>query len=256
MQNGKNDRLTHWMMTFVALFLLIGLTGCGPASISNTPFENDDPVSEAEEVVITFSYDEYAYSMFRPLIEAFHEENPTITVQYVPLSTEDYNSPKSVDDRLLMLAKSADTTLTVIRTASLGNYFLDLQPLMDADSAFDSSDFWPGSLSALEDAQGRVLGLPMSIFVQGIFYDKAAFDAANLACDDPQFVNPAAATGDAFHHKYIRHFKGRWVAFLVVKEHVCGHIDLLIPTKVMTQGLKQVQNCIDVVFGFAHRLSI
>ena len=185
MQNGKNDRLTHWMMTFVALFLLIGLTGCGPASISNTPFENDDPVSEAEEVVITFSYDEYAYSMFRPLIEAFHEENPTITVQYVPLSTEDYNSPKSVDDRLLMLAKSADTTLTVIRTASLGNYFLDLQPLMDADSAFDSSDFWPGSLSALEDAQGRVLGLPMSIFVQGIFYDKAAFDAANLAYPQP-----------------------------------------------------------------------
>jgi ABC-type glycerol-3-phosphate transport system substrate-binding protein len=67
----------------------------------------------------------------------------------------------------------------------MASYFLDLQPLIDADSAFDSSDFWSGALSACEDPQGRILGLPTSVFYRGIFYDKAAFDAAGLAYPQP-----------------------------------------------------------------------
>jgi ABC-type glycerol-3-phosphate transport system substrate-binding protein len=91
MQTGKNYSWTKWVYVCVALFLMISLVGCNPSDGSSAPVENEDPVSEGEDVVITFSYDEYSYSMFRPLIEAFHEENPSITVQYVPLSTEDYN---------------------------------------------------------------------------------------------------------------------------------------------------------------------
>ena len=63
----------------------------------------------------------------------------------------------------------------------MGGYFLDLQPLIDSDSNFDLAGFWLGSLSAMEDTEGRVLGLPMTLFLRGIFYDKSAFDAANFS---------------------------------------------------------------------------
>lgn len=185
MCNRKCSMLIHPVCLFTALMLVLGLVGGADNTNGVLPSENVDLSTEGEEVVITFSYNENAYATFKPLIEAFHEENPSITIQYVPLTDEDYNTPATMDDRLLMLARSADTTLTSIRSNAMGRYFLDLQPLIDSDSSFDSADFWAGSLSALEDTEGRVLGLPMTFFLQGIFYDKAAFDAANLPQPQP-----------------------------------------------------------------------
>ena len=193
MRSRKRSILIYLMCLITTLMLMLGMVGCVNAPSNPLSTENIDISTEDEEVVITFSNDEYAYSMFKPLMETFHEENPSITVQYVPLTAEDYNTPKTVEDRLLMLAESADTTLTNIRTAEMGGYFLDLQPLIDADSTFDQADFQPETLSAMEDTQGRVLGLPMTLFMRGIFYDKAAFDAANLSYPQPGW------TWDDFH---------------------------------------------------------
>ena len=185
MRSRKRSILTYLISFIITLMLILGMVGC--VNDPNNPLstENIDLSTGDKDVIITFSYDENAYSMFKPLMEAFHEENPSITVQYVPLTAEDYNNPRTVEDRLLMLAKSADTTLISIRTAEMGGYFLDLQPLIDSDSDFDPADFWLGSLSALEDTQGRVLGLPMTLYLRGIFYDKSTFDAANLAYPQP-----------------------------------------------------------------------
>ena len=185
MRSRKRSMLTYLLYLIITLMLLLGVVGCVNAPSNPLSTENIDLSTGNEDVIITFSYDENAYSLFKPLMEAFHEENPSITVQYVPLTAEDYNNPRTVEDRLLMLAKSADTTLISIRTAEMGGYFLDLQPLIDSDSNFDPADFWSMSLSALEDTQGRVLGLPMTLYLRGIFYDKSAFDAANLAYPKP-----------------------------------------------------------------------
>ena len=185
MRSRKRSMLTQLIHSVTALMLTLGLVGCTGGINNHLPTEIPDLSTEDGEVVITFSYDSSLRAVIKPLVEAFNEENPTITVQYVPLSTEDYNTPKTVEDRLLMLAESADTTLTNIRTAEMGGYFLDLQPLIDSDSNFDPADFWSMSLSALEDTQGRVLGLPMTLYLRGIFYDKSAFDAANLAYPKP-----------------------------------------------------------------------
>ena len=185
MRSRKRSMLTQLIHSVTALMLTLGLVGCTGGINNHLPTEIPDLSTEDGEVVITFSYDSSLRAVIKPLVEAFNEENPSITVQYVPLSTEDYNTPKTVEDRLLMLAESADTTLTNIRTAEMGGYFLDLQPLIDADSTFDQADFQPETLSAMEDTQGRVLGLPMTLFLRGIFYDKAAFDKANLAHPKP-----------------------------------------------------------------------
>ena len=204
MRNRKRSILTHLVCFVTAISIVIGLTGCsGSPSPSDTdqsdtanPLNTDQPnttnslsemdfVSGDDEVVITFSNDEYAYSQFKPLMEAFHEENPSITVQFVSLDSTNYGESTTVEGRLLALASSADTSLTSIRAAGMSGYFLDLQPLIDMDSSFNREDFWPGSLSALEDTEGRVLGLPMTLFMRGIFYDKAAFETANLSYPQP-----------------------------------------------------------------------
>ena len=193
MRSRKRSMLTQLIHSVTTLMLMLGMVGCVNAPSNPLSTENIDISTEDEEVVITFSNDEYAYSMFKPLMETFHEENPSITVQYVPLTDEDYNTPKTIEDRLLMLAKSADTTMSSIRTDVMSHYFLDLQPLIDADPAFVPTDFWYRTLSAMEDSQGRVLGLPITLSQRGIFYDKAAFDAANLAYPQPGW------TWDDFH---------------------------------------------------------
>lgn len=211
MRDSKYSRFTNWIYLISALTLLIGLIGCSPSSEGNstTPSESEDGLitpssdeshpanegntntpseinlsSESGDVVITFSSDQ-SPTFIEPLIETFHEENPSITVQFVPLTADELNESPTIEGRLLMLATSADTTLTFIRTAYTGSYFLDLQPLIDMDASFDQADFWSGTLSGMEDTQGRITGLPMAFYLNGIFYDKTAFDAANLSYPQP-----------------------------------------------------------------------
>lgn len=169
----------------VSLLTIFSLVGCNASTNPKSPSESNDYASEGEDVVITFSYYESYRSILEPLMAKFHQENPSITVQFVPLSETNYSEGATTEERLLALATGADTSLTSIRSSAMGAYFLDLQPLIDADSSFDQADFWSGSLSAMEDSQGRILGLPVTLFLRGIFYDKAVFDVANLSYPQP-----------------------------------------------------------------------
>ena len=197
--DSKHSRLTNRIFLIIVLFFLIGLFGCSPSSEGNDNASSpNNPIGENEPVTITFSSDESISNTIEPLVETFNEENPGIIVQYVPISIEETNTIISIEDRLLMLASSADTTLTSARSAYAGRYFLDLQPLIDADPDFDSTDFWGDTLSGMEDTQGRITGLPMTLFLQGIFYNKATFDEAGLAYPQPGWTwedfRSAAAT--------------------------------------------------------------
>jgi ABC-type glycerol-3-phosphate transport system substrate-binding protein len=200
--------LTDRIFLIIALFLLIGLIGCSSSSEDNSNIPSGIiPASDSEDVIITFSSDDSIRSVIEPLIETFHEEFPSITVQYVPLSADDYDASTTIEDRLLMLARSADTTLTSIRSAYAGSYFLDLQPLIDSDASFGPSDFWPGIISGMEDTEGRITGLPITLFLQGIFYNKSAFAAANLPYPQPgwtwdDFRSAAAALSEDDRYGY------------------------------------------------------
>ena len=105
MRSRKRSMLTYLLYLIITLMLLLGMVGCVNAPSNPLSTENIDISTGDEDVIITFSYDENDYSLFKPLIEAFNEENPSITVQYVALTTEDYNTPETVEDRLLMLAE-------------------------------------------------------------------------------------------------------------------------------------------------------
>jgi ABC-type glycerol-3-phosphate transport system substrate-binding protein len=192
MKKNCLGRFSHLVSAFVILSLVLGLAACSagtsPSATETTnnsvpagnPPSSSNLTSENEEVVITFNYNDYDRSIFEPLMEEFHQENPSITVQFVAYAY-DSEKIKTADDNFRALATSADSTILSGRTSAVGDYFLDQQSLLDADASFNQKDLWPGSLSACEGSQGQVLGIPMDFFFYGIFYDKAAFDAASLA---------------------------------------------------------------------------
>jgi multiple sugar transport system substrate-binding protein len=141
-------------------------------------------VSGGQPVTITFTSYDFYQPMFEDLIAEFQRQNPSITVQYMPIDDSGAIS-QSEDDYFARLASAADTAMVGGRSRALGAYFLDLQPQIDADLAFDANDFWPGSLSACQDELGQVLGVPLSLYYSGIFYDRAAFAAAGLPEPQP-----------------------------------------------------------------------
>jgi len=120
------------------------------------------------------------YPSLDSLAAEFHKQNPSITVQMIILP-DDYAAWESED--WLSLASAADATFLFYdraRLAQNGAYFSDLMPLMEGDVTFQPDDFWPGLLTACQDNDDRTLGVLLSVFFSGIFFDPAAFDSAGL----------------------------------------------------------------------------
>lgn len=174
-----------------------------PTASINTPEKQlDEPHSntgdiQTENAIITFTAYEFERSMYEPLMAQFHEQNPTITVKFVPLPLP---SGDGALNYFQTLASTADTSLITGRSSDLGLYFRDLQPQIDVDADFRPDDFWPNALSACQDEQGRTLGVPVNLFMSGIFYDQQAFQAVGLSTPQPgwrwdDFRKAAAALG-------------------------------------------------------------
>lgn len=157
------------------------------ASIDTPEKQLDEPQSnpgdiDTENAIITFTAYEFERSMYEPLMAQFHEQNPTITVKFVPLSLP---SGDGALNYFRTLASAADTSLVTGRSSELGLYFRDLQPQIDVDADFRPDDFWPDALSACQDEQGRTLGVPINLFMSGIFYDAQAFQSVGLPIPQP-----------------------------------------------------------------------
>ncbi len=157
------------------------------ASIDTPEKQLDEPQSnpgdiDTENAIITFTAYEFERSMYEPLMAQFHEQNPTITVKFVPFSLP---SGDGALNYFRTLASTADTSLVTGRSSELGLYFRDLQPQIDVDADFRPDDFWPDALSACQDEQGRTLGVPINLFMSGIFYDEQAFQSVGLPIPQP-----------------------------------------------------------------------
>src|SRR5690606_49747 len=67
--------------------------------------------------------------------------------------------------------------------ATLAGAFLDLSPLAAGDPDLNVEDFFPGAYESFQWDRG-LWALPISMDVQIVIYDPAAFDAAGLAYPD------------------------------------------------------------------------
>jgi ABC-type glycerol-3-phosphate transport system substrate-binding protein len=176
----------------VALLLLtislIALSAaCQRATPSPTPTTAVLPdTTSQEEIELTFAGYASQRSLYEPLIGEFHRQHPDITVRFVELPEPSGQAAGSKQERLKELSSAADTVIISGEDSRYaGPYFKDLQSLMDIDPDFQPDDFWSGALSACQDSQESMLGLPLTLGLHGIYFDEQAFDEAGLPLPVP-----------------------------------------------------------------------
>ena len=80
--------------------------------------------------------------------------------------------------------RSADVVLvdsdTLLPEATRAGYLLDLYPLVNTDSTINSSEFYVPVWQSFQ-WDGGMWAIPVTMDAFMIFYDRAAFDEANLA---------------------------------------------------------------------------
>lgn len=112
--------------------------------------------------------------------EAFEKRYPGTTVNIQVIPRQGY-------DQKIMTQIAAGSAPDVIGTGDVQiptlvnrNFALDLKPYMDADRAFDSSDWYPEVLRGLT-YDGKVVGLSDNWDTQALYYNRALFRAAGIA---------------------------------------------------------------------------
>lgn len=155
----SHQRTGRWILIFLALsFSLFSCLG----------------TQDTSEVVITFAAPKHHQSVYEPLIAEFNEQNTEITVQFVPQDGAS-DSPGSMGDTVLVSSLPENPK----------SQFLDIRPLIDSDNSFDEDDYWPRAMEGCQDRQGNQLGVPLTLAVQMIYYQKAAFDKRGVSYPQP-----------------------------------------------------------------------
>lgn len=149
------------------------------------PLSVDD--SNVTITVIRVAVNDFEISQYEELKQVFEEENPNIRIQLLSvneiLDLNSANDDRSFTDTSLQLAQTADVfPAHYVTGANPGRVVRDLAPFIQADSSFDTNDFYPHTL---REENGRVWILPTSLNFLLIFYNKNAFVEAGLAYPQP-----------------------------------------------------------------------
>jgi len=155
------------------------LTGCGGASGADGingvgPSELTEPT---EPITITYAGAAYAAEQLQPVLDAFEDAHPNITVEYESVPFDDFNSVLAA--RLTNSSDAIDvfdvdmprTDAYVARgwLADLSKTFPDLADSVD-----------PGSLEAAT-VGGKIVTMPYQTSSNIMYYNKGLLDAAGIA---------------------------------------------------------------------------
>ncbi len=158
------------------ILLLAFLVACrdapGPDAIDTAP-----AVTQTEQVKITLAVDGSSLNRYRPLLEAFGEENPHIRVRLV--NTGEVADPD--ESGIRALATSFDVFPYSPNRQGETQYLLDLRPLLVLDPQFDTADFLPGLLPPTTEP---LWAIPTGAAYYLTFFDKSAFDEAGRPYPD------------------------------------------------------------------------
>lgn len=173
---NSSRRLTAALGGLLALTL--GLAGCGGAPENDTingvaPAELSEP---AEPITITYAGAAYDAKQIQPVIDAFQDAHPNITVTYEAVPFDDFNSVLAA--RLTNSSDSIDvfdvdmprTDAYVARgwLADLTATFPDLESVVD-----------PGSYEAAT-VDGKLVTMPYQTSTNIMYYNKTLLKAADI----------------------------------------------------------------------------
>lgn len=186
------------VFVLLMLLLLIGIA----ASISYSQ----------NHVVLTFAVPGHLAHTLRPedVFKAFYETHPDIRVVFVPyddgspLAELVYEHPEQHLKDLQAIAATADILYVEQFEFSVAGtrakYFLDLKPLIDADTDIDPASYYPPAWNAYQ-WDGGMWALPLQFSLYPLLYDAEAFATANLnppsaAWTGDDLITAARAVGD------------------------------------------------------------
>ena len=149
----------------LALTLLAGLPGC-----AGLPFG-----ATVEPVTLKFAYMENAAD-YAPLANAFHKENPHITVELVPVPLSG-NSMRS----LATYASQVDAVRlpSMMIQEDVAQALLPLDTMISTDLEFPQADLFPNTLESLR-LDGKQVAIPAGINPYVFFYNTERFAAAGV----------------------------------------------------------------------------
>jgi multiple sugar transport system substrate-binding protein len=168
--------------------ILAGCSGGAPAS--------------DEEVTITYSvWAGTQTPAMQAIADAFHEENPNITVELVELPWPQYWSTLqtgaqggTAPDAFWMLAQQ-------IRPYASGDQLLDISPYLESEGV-DLANYPQAVLDLYDQGDDAIYGLPKDFDTNAVWYNKALFDAAGVDYPSEDWTwedfreTAAALTGD------------------------------------------------------------
>ncbi len=180
---------------WLSVVLAILLSACGgntptpEAASTPAPAQLPTPPEGADLTTVLFAVNEYEMAAHNDLIKAFEKDNPGIKIKTVSineilgLGPLDTQWPDDADQKL---AAGADVVSVSggDHSASDKGLIRDLQPFIDADTAFKADDFIPGALEQFQ-WKGGTWGVPTSAEFQFITFDRALFDKAGVSYPAP-----------------------------------------------------------------------
>jgi len=167
---------------FAGLFVL--LSGCaGPMSVPEV-------VPTAEPVTLKFVYDEDVVdpNYYEGLVEAFHQQNPHITIDLQP-NVWDTDWDVVADNEYW------------VSSMQRGERIVSLNSFIEQDEAFDLSDFYPAPLEFLT-IEDELMAIPVGTDVTVMYYNRDLFDEYDVPYPEidwtwDDFLNRAAALRDS-----------------------------------------------------------
>lgn len=164
------------------------------------------------ETVVTLAVPQWRENIFdNPnILQRFEAQHPGVKVVLAPSAAEPFYIPAAYDleqhlNGATEYAASADVLYVANDNlsieATLAGIFLDLAPLAAGDADLNSGDFFPGAYESFQWNRG-LWGLPISMDVQIVIYDPAAFDAAGLPYPDESWTLDDFANAERLLSKF------------------------------------------------------
>jgi ABC-type glycerol-3-phosphate transport system substrate-binding protein len=132
------------------------------------------PSFDSSEIVLKFGLSQWSVPNQQDwdrLAREFAENDPQVGVVEVNRSGNDYETWQNENDCFYL-------TYDPISTYAQSDY-LSLDPLLNADPAFNPADLVPGALEALQQ-NGQTYGYPFSLTISALGYNPEQFEKANV----------------------------------------------------------------------------
>lgn len=166
--------------TGIAPTLTLVPTATAESAIIRLLLPESEPV--AQQTTIRFAVNRWDEGNYLPLVYEFEAANPDLQIELVTLEKIlNDNDVGWLGANFSAVTAVADVISAYVDQSAIeAGLVRDLRPFIQADISFHEQDYYPNALTTYE-WQGGLWALPATLDVALIFYDKDAFDGANVA---------------------------------------------------------------------------